>query len=100
MLSACMEGVRECLGILRLEVTNGVRKQPVHCQGAQCPSLQSKPVPGWWQWLSQIQQEPEEWALHAVPLLRAGLVWSSGSAAVTGCSAAAIAAPHCCCCCG
>lgn len=87
---------RECLGILRLEVTNGVRKQSVHGQGAQF--LAEMPVSGWWQWLSQIQQQLEDWVLHAVPLLRGGLVLSAGSAAMKGHSTAAITAPHCCCC--
>lgn len=31
----CLEGVREYLGILRLGATNEVRKQSIHCQGAQ-----------------------------------------------------------------
>lgn len=31
----CVKGAREYLGILRLGVTKKVRKQLVHCQGAQ-----------------------------------------------------------------
>lgn len=59
------------------------------------------PGSSWWWWCNQIQQCPEGWDLHAVPVLRSIILTacfsSSQSAAAKGCSIAAITAPACCC---